>query len=108
MLVLEKRWKINGQDSFKNSSVVWTKPTPEGASTLDLSKISLYKFHYEEIVPRHSSSQLKVVYEDTDSLLYLIETPNLCNDTDSFKHLLDLSEYPQKHLLRDPTKKKYH
>ena len=105
-----KSFQIIRQDlvcvSFKNSSVVWTKPTPVGASILDLSKLSLYKFHYEEMVPRYSSSQLKVAYKDTDSLLYLIETPDLYNDMASFKHLLDLSDYPQEHFLHDPTNKK--
>ena len=53
---------------FKNSSVVSTKPTPVGASILDLSKLSLYNFHHEKIVPRYSSDHLKVAYKDTDSL----------------------------------------
>ena len=63
--------------SFKNSYVVWTKPTPVGAAILDLSKLSLYEFHYEEMIPRYWSGQLKVAYKDTDCLLYLIETPDL-------------------------------
>ena len=92
--------------SFKNSSTVWTKPTPVGASILDLSKLSLYKFHYEDEVPGYSSSQLKGAYQDTESLLYLIETPDLYNDMASFKHLLDYSDYPQEHFLQDPTNKK--
>ena len=92
--------------SFKNSSVVWTKPTTVGASILDLSKLSMYKFHYEEMVHPYSSSQLKVAYRDTDSVFYLIETPDLYNDMASFKHLLDLSDYPQEHFLHDPTNKK--
>ena len=29
--------------SFKYSYVVWTKPAPVGAASLDLSKLSLYK-----------------------------------------------------------------
>ena len=92
--------------SFKNSSSLWTKSTPVGASILDLSKLSLYKIHYEEMVPRYSSSQLKVAYKDTDSLLYLIETPDLYSDMASFKHLLDLSDYPQEHFSHDLTNKK--
>ena len=105
-----KSFQIITQDlvcvSFKISSVLWPKPTPVGASILDLSKLSLYRFHYEEMVPCFSSSQLEIVYKDTNSLLYLIETPDLYNDMASFKHLLHLSDYPQEHFLHDPTNKK--
>ena len=90
---------------FNNSSVIWTKPTPVGASILDLSKLSLYKIHYEEMVPRYSSDHLKVAYKDTDSLLYQIQTPDLYRDMASFKHLLDLSNYPEDHYLYDPSNK---
>ena len=92
--------------SFKSSSVLWTKPTPVGASILDLSKLSLYKFHYEEMVPRYSSDRLKVAYKDTDSLLYLVETSDLYKDMESFKHLLDFPTIRQNiRCMTLPTKK---
>ena len=86
--------------SFKDSSVIWT--------IHDLSKLSLYKFHCQEMVPRYSFSQLKVAYKDTDLLLYLIEMPDLYNDMASFKHLLDLSDYRKKTLCMIQQTKKYH
>ena len=92
--------------SLKPSSVVWNKPTPVGASILDLSKLSLYKFHYEEMLPRYGADRLKVVYKDTDSLLYRIKTEDLYKDMATFKHLLDLSDYPADHFLHDKTNKK--
>ena len=95
-----------GSVSFKNSYVVWTKPTPVGAAILDLSKLCLYKFHYEEMFPRYWSGPLKVAYKDTNSLLYFIETPDPYKDKASFKHLLDLSDYTQDHFFQDPTSKK--
>ena len=58
------------------------------------------------MIPRYWSGQLKRAYKDTDSLLYLIETPDLYKDVASFKHLLDHSDYPQDHFLHDPTNKK--
>ena len=38
---------------------------------------------------------MKVAYKDTDSILYLIETPDLYKDMASFKHLLDRSDHPR-------------
>ena len=92
--------------SFKSSSVLWDKPPPVGASILDLSKLSLYKLHYEQMVPRYSAAKLKLAYKDTDSLLYCVETENLYQDMAGFKHLLDLSDYAPDHFLYNPTNKK--
>ena len=92
--------------SLRASSVVWNKPTPVSATILDLSKLSLYKFHYEEMFPRYGSDRLKVVYKHTDSLLYRIKTADFNGDMSTFKHLLDLSDYPEDHFLHDKTNKK--
>ena len=91
--------------SFAPSKIVWSKPTPVGASILDLSKLSLYKFHYDEMKPRFGDKR-KVGYKDTDSLLYRVETENLYSEMATFKHLLDLSDYPEEHFLHDKTNKK--
>ena len=58
------------------------------------------------MVPRYSSSQLKVAYKDTDSLLHLIEMPDMYNEMASFKHLLDFSDYRQENFSLDPAIKK--
>ena len=90
---------------FSVPTVKWDKPTPVGAAILDLSKLALYNFHYNEMRPRYGS-RICVTYKDTDSLLYRIETDDLYKDMDEFKHLLDLSDYPTSHPLFDPTNKK--
>ena len=68
-----KSFQIIGQDlvsvCFKNSYMVWIKPTTMGATILDLSKVFLFKFYYEEMIPRYWSGQLKVAYKDTDSVI---------------------------------------
>ena len=73
---------------------------------MDLSKLCLYKFPYEEMLPRCGSDRLKVVYKNTDSLLYRVQTNDLYADMSTFKHLLDLSDYPEDHILHDKTNKK--
>ena len=49
---------------------------------------------------------MKVAFKDTDSLLYLTETPDLYKDMPPFKHLLDVLDYPQDHFLHNATNKK--
>ena len=63
----------------------------------------MYNFNYEEMVPRYSPSKLKVLYKDTDSLLYRVETTDLYNVMATFKHLVDFYDYPREHALYDPT-----
>ena len=50
--------------------------------------------------------KIKLCYKDTDSLLYRVETENLYSEMATFKHLLDLSDYPEEHFLHDKTNKK--
>ena len=38
------------------SSIFWSKPTSVGAAKLDLSKIVLYDFHYNEMIKRFGSN----------------------------------------------------
>ena len=91
--------------NLTQSSNCWNKPTPVGAAILELSKIVLYEFHYNEMKPNFGEG-FKVVYKDTDSLLYRIDTDDFYSDMESFKHLFDLSDYPQNHKLFDSTNKK--
>ena len=91
---------------FWASSVIWNKPTPVDATVLDLSKLSFYKFHYDEMLPRYGADRFKVVYKNTDCLLYRIKTANLYEKVSFFKHLVDLSDYPEDHFLHDKTNKK--
>ena len=90
---------------FSVPNIKWDKPTPVGAAILDLSKLALYNFHYNEMRPRYGT-RICVTYKDTDSLLYRVETDDLYKDMEEFKHLLDLSDYPTSHPLFDPTNKK--
>ena len=89
--------------SFSASSVFWNKHTPVGVTILDLSKLCVYKFRYEEMLPRYGSDRLKVVYKGTDSLLYRIQTNDLYAVISTFKHLLDLFDYPEDRILHDKT-----
>ena len=49
--------------------VVMKKPVYLDQSILDLSKIIMYEFHYDFMVPKYSLDKLKLCYMDTDSLI---------------------------------------
>ena len=80
------------------------KPIYVGASVLDLSKLHMYKFHYEEMLPRYS--KIHLCFTDTDSLLYEIETPDIYADMAENTSAYDFSEYPVDHALYSLTNKK--
>ena len=80
------------------------KPLYVGFTVLDLSKLLMYQFHYEQMLPRYTNIQL--CFTDTDSLLYEIETLDVYADMLQTKEVYDFSEYPFKHPNYDPTNKK--
>ena len=50
--------------------VVMKKPVYLGQVILDLSKIVMYEFHYDYMVPKYGLEKLKLCYMDMDSLVY--------------------------------------
>ncbi|KYN05015.1 hypothetical protein ALC62_04095 [Cyphomyrmex costatus] len=55
--------------------VKFDKPIYVGMCILDISKVCLYEFHHEYMVPMFNKN-CKIMYTDTDSLIYRIE----CDD----------------------------
>ena len=60
--------------------VVMNKPVYLGQAILDLSKIVMYEFHYDYMVPKYGLEKLKLCYMDTDSLVYDIKTEDFYED----------------------------
>ena len=60
--------------------VVMNKPVYVGQAILDLSKIVMYEFHYDYMVPKYGLEKLKLCYMDTDSLVYDIKTEDFYED----------------------------
>ena len=60
--------------------VVLNKPIYLGQVILDLSKIVMYEFHYDYMVPKYELEKLKLCYMDTDSLVYDIKTEDFYED----------------------------
>ena len=60
-------------------------------SILDLSKLLMYKFHYKYI---KSKFDAKLLFTDTDSLVYEIKTEDVYENFYGDKSLFDFSDYP--------------
>ena len=73
--------------------VVMNKPVYLGQAFLDLSKIIMYEFHYDYMVPKYGD-RLKLCYMETDSLVYHIKTEDFYTDiADDVPARFDTSGY---------------
>ena len=59
--------------------VVMNKPVYLGQAILDFSKIVVYEFHYDYMIPKYGD-RLKLCYMDTDSLVYHIRTEDFYSE----------------------------
>ena len=88
---------------MKKTSLTMNKPVYLGMSILDLSKIVMFDFHYQYIKPKYGK-QAKLLFTDTDSLFYEIETEDFYKDiSEDVKNRFDTSNYPEGHPSRIPT-----
>jgi hypothetical protein len=75
-------------------TVELNKPIYIGATVLDLSKLLMYKFHYQTMKVRFPNSMM--MKTETDSVLYFIETDDLYDDCkdDIIQKEIEFSNYP--------------
>ena len=59
--------------------ITMNKPVYLGQTILHLSKMIMYEFHYDYMIPKYGY-KLKLCYMDTDSLIYSIETDDFYKD----------------------------
>ena len=95
-----KQWKIYEENlvgvQLKRNVVKLTKPRYIGMCILDLSKISMYQFHYDFIMKQYPGATL--LFTDTDSFCYNIPTEtNIYDDIRSRTDWFDFSNYDKDH-----------
>lgn len=95
---------ILGVERF-NKKVELNKPIIVGLCILDISKILMYDFHYNKMKPMYGD-KIKLLFTDTDSLCYNIQTEDFYRDMLPNKNLFDNSEYEQSHIFFDDSNKK--
>ena len=88
---------------LKKTRLTMNKPVYLGMCILDLSKTIMYDFHYNYIKPKYGA-KAKLLFTDTDSLMYEIETEDFYKDiTKDVKDRFDTSDYPENHTSGIPT-----
>ena len=88
---------------LKKTSLTMNKPVYLGMCILDLSKTIMYDFHYNYIKPKYGA-KAKLLFTDTDSLMYEIETEDFYKDiSGDVKDRFDTSDYPENHPSGIPT-----
>ena len=88
---------------MKKTSLTMNKPVYLGMCILDLSKTLMYDFHYNYIIPKYGN-KAKLLFTDTDSFLYEIETEDFYKDiSEDVKDRFDTSDYPEGHPSGIPT-----
>ena len=68
------------------------KPIYVGFCILELSKLLIYQFHYDYVLKTFNA---KLLFTDTDSLVYEIKYSNVYDQCFKDKHLFDFSGYPK-------------
>ena len=74
------------------TELVMSKPIYVGQAILDLSKIIMYEFHYD--YAKIKWNNIKLLYQDTDSLIYNIKTEDFYKDiSQDVYYRFDTSNY---------------
>jgi len=85
---------------MKRTKLYYNKPVHLGMCILDLSKNLMFDFHYNYIKPKYGD-KAQLLYSDTDSLIYEIETDDVYSDiSGDVEAKFDTSEYPTEFIVK--------
>ena len=88
---------------MQKTKIYFNKPVYVGQAILDLSKTLMFDFHYNYIKPKYGS-KAELLFTDTDSLMYHIETKDFYKDImPDLEAKFDTSDYPAEHPSGIPT-----
>ena len=83
---------------LKKTEVYFNKPVYVGQAILDLSKLLMFDFHYNFVQKKYSYKKARLLFTDTDSLMYELKTDDFYADISAdIKARFDTSDFPQGH-----------
>ena len=80
------------------------KPAYIGMWILELSKVLMYKFHFDYIKNKYGNSS-RLLFTDTNSLMYQNKTEDIYEDFSNDKEMFDFSNYSIKSKYYDHSSK---
>ena len=86
---------------LRKLEVKFDKPIYVGMCILDISKTCLYEFHYEYMAPLYHD-KCKIMYTDTDSLIYYLQCENVYHDMKRDLSKFDTSDYSEDNVYDIP------
>ena len=117
---VEKLLKLQSKPTFKGSleigenlravemqktDIFYNRPIIIGMCILEIAKTLIYDFHYN-VIKRKYGDKAKLLFTDTDSLCYHIETEDIYKDMAAESGFFDFSDYPNEHFLFSEANKK--
>ena len=92
----------------KIQTITHNRPIFVGFTVLELSKVHMYDFHYNHMIAKYPhANQLKLLFTDTDSLAYAVQTSDIYEDmVEDASKKYDFSEYPLNHPLYNTSNNK--
>jgi hypothetical protein len=85
--------------SMHKEKILLDKPMQIGFAILELSKLLMFKHYYEVMMPRYGPEKAILLFTDTDSQTFLIETEDVYKDMREMKEQYDFSNYPEDHPM---------
>lgn len=79
---------------MEKEEITFDKPIYVGFTILELSKLHMYKLHYEVFKKKYGDRAI-LMYMDTDSLIYEIRTEDVYDDMNEMKENFDMSVFPK-------------
>nr|XP_042910853.1 uncharacterized protein LOC122272000 [Parasteatoda tepidariorum] len=86
---------------LRKTKIEFLKPIHIGMAILDTSKYLMYDFHYSEIKNDYGEN-VKLLYSDTDSLIYEITADDIYDDMRKKINLYDTSDYEENNIYKLP------
>ena len=86
---------------MNKTSILFNKPVTIGMSILDISKTLMYEFHYT-FMKKSYGENLHLLYTDTDSFIYNIQTADFYQDVKKNIDMFDTSDYPEDNQFSIP------